>query len=40
MRRFRSQILQATVVTHELADVLEIFERLSGGGLRFRRMIL
>ncbi len=28
------------IVTHELDDVLEIYERISGGGRRFRRLVL
>jgi hypothetical protein len=38
--QIRHQPLVVTIVEHEQADVLEMFERLSGGGLRFRRIVL
>jgi hypothetical protein len=40
VRRIRRQHLPVTIVTHQLADVLEMYERISGGGLRFRRLLL
>lgn len=40
VRAVADRQLTTAVFTHQLADVLEIFERISGRGIRWRRLVL